>query len=191
MKNVYVTLTGPGEVWWFENVVQDSAVIDSLDEIDIEDQIQLEEDGVLDGDLWELPFVRFCNLKVLLSKGDEPVWDIDSEEAEDITEKIGCKTSFDFFRKDCGLTMPLWCNNVVPECDVAECFRIELQDDEEFDPSKLVVKFLAMNELVDMADNVILNHIFYDGKKIEWEDPQGYRSDNWEPFIEEYWFEDE
>lgn len=188
MKNVYVTLTGEGCVWSFESVVRDPEILDNLDEIDLDKSVEtLEDDGVLNCDLWELPFVSFYGINVLLSKGNEPVWDESDDDAVVITKEVMMEFDDHYLRNECKLTMPLWCNNSLSEGEISECFCIELEDDEEFDPKKLTVVAVNGQELEQLDEYAVTTHIIYDGKKIPWEDPQGYNHDNWEPDIETEW----
>lgn len=188
MKNVYVTLQGTGDVYWMESFVQDSAIIDNIDDYDLDDQIGLEEEGVLDGDLYELPFIN-GDLKVLLSTSSEPVWSEDDENAVDITNECECISRPNYLKEDCGLTVPLWVTITREETEVVETFCIELKDDEEFDPKKLQI-LRSTGEIDGVYNSIIVTDVLYDGNKIHYEDPEGYNNVEWFPTIVEEWLND-
>ena len=172
MKNVYVTLMGDGNVYQFENLTDK----ESYNRVPIDDMglYHLEEDGWLDGNLYEIPVI-LSNLEVILSTGDEPVWSVDDEGSIDITKKKGKYIKSETYFKDMGFESPFYVNDG-GSIRVCEVFKIELEDDEEFDPKKLqLVK--SDYELNFLPYGIIVTYIIYNGKVIPWDDPQGYDYD--------------
>lgn len=188
MKRVFVTLQGKGDVYWMEGFTQTDEVLDDVYDYDLDDQSELEEDGVLDGSLWEIPFI-ISDVKLLLSTKETPVWDIEDEGAVDITKEKGkyVKTS-DYLKTDCELPLPFWCTPTKYNTGIVETFCIELEDDEEFDPKKLqLIKY--ENEVDFIPYAIIVTDIMYNGKKIHLEFSEGYKSTEWRPFIVDEWYE--
>ena len=169
MKNIYVTLLGEGRVYQFENLT-DKDSYNSVP-IDCMGLYELEEEGWLDGNLYELPFIS-TNLRVLLSTGNEVVWDVDDDGTVDITKQKGKYIKSTTYFKELGFESPFYVNDG-GDTEICEVFRIELEDNEEFDPKKLqLVK--SDYELNFLPYGIVVDYIMYDGKKIPWDDPCGY-----------------
>lgn len=173
MKNIYVTVKGRGPMYQLENLTDP----ENYDRIPLEDDIvALEEDGWLDGDLWELPFILEDVQVLVSSTPNRPVWEDDDEGAIDITKQKGkyIKTK-EYFSKELNIHAPFYAS-YMGDVDAVEIFRIELEDDEEFDP-KQVQLLKSDYELSFLPYGIVVNQIYYKGKKIMWEDPEGYNTD--------------
>ena len=181
MKTVFVTVKGQGPVYWMENLnegVDPSEVDTSMSLFDLED------DGVLDGELNEIPFI-LEGVEVLYTENEEPVWESDSDGAVDITKKKGKYLLLnDLFKESYKLVSPFY-GIQINNCDIAECFMIELQDDEEFDPKKLqLVK--SDYEVEFLPFGISAQEIVYDGKVISCYESEGYRDKGyWDGFVYE------
>lgn len=165
MKKVYVTLKTKGDVYWMENLTE---VPTDLDMIDLSMELyELEDEGWLCGDLYEVP-LGLEDVEVYV--GDDP-----NEEGEDITKKKGkyLKTK-EYFSKVLGLKAPFYVRCINIGCEVTGVYEIELQDDEEFDPKKLQL-LKSDYELLFIPYGIIMDYVYYDGKKIVNEVDTEYR----------------
>lgn len=152
MKNIYITISGEGNIYSLENLNDKDNY--NMVPIDIH-YTDLEEDGWLDGDLFECPFI-LTDLKVSLSTDDGEEIDITKQKGKYINNKT--------YFKDLGFEPPFFVISV-EGTELYETYTIELSDDEEFDPMKLqLVK--SDYELDFLPYGIVLGYIMYDGKKI-------------------------
>lgn len=169
MKTVLITVKGRGPVYWMENLNDPDYERIPLDE----DLITLEEDGWLDGGLYELPLILEDVQLLQSSDPTEPVWEIDDEGAIDITKKKGKYILVnDYFSGDCKLKAPFYYSQR-NYCNIYETFCIELQDDEEFDPKKFQL-IKSDYELSFLPYAIITSCAVYDGKLISADTSEGY-----------------
>lgn len=171
MKTVIITVKGKGPLYWMENLNDP----ENYERVPLEDSFwDLEEDGWLDCDLYELPLIQE-EVQVLQSSDPEnPVWDLDDEGAIDITKKKGKYVlTKNYFSGVCGLNAPFYYSER-NYCEIYETFSIELQDDEEFDPKKF--QLIKSDYELDFLPFAILSTMaMYDGKVILADPSDGYR----------------
>ena len=171
MKTVIITVKGMGPLYWMENLYDP----ENYERVPLEDSFwDLEEDGWLDCDLYELPLIQE-EVQVLQSSDPEnPVWDLDDEGAIDITKKKGkYLLTNNYFSGVCGLKAPFYYTQR-NYCEIYETFSIELQDDEEFDPKKF--QLIKSDYELDFLPFAILSTMaMYDGKIIFADPSDGYR----------------
>lgn len=179
MKTVFVTVKGRGPVYWMENL--NEGVKPS--EVDTEKGLfELEEEGVLSCDLNEIPFI-LEDVEVLYTENEEPVWDVDSEGAVDITKKKGKYLLLnDLFKENYELESPFYVRQI-NYCDINECFMIELEDDEEFDSKKLQL-IKSDYEVEFLPFGISGTKVVYDSKVITCYESEGYRDKGyWDGFV--------
>lgn len=180
MKTVFVTVKGQGPVFWIENLnegVEPSEIDTSMSLLDLEDE------GLVDGDLFELPFI-LEDVEVLYTEGAEPVWDIDDEGAVDITKKKGKYLLInDLFSERCKLKSPFYVDQT-NYCNIMESFMIELEDDEEFDPKKLQL-IKSDYEVQFLPFGISVYAVVYDGKLVYVDPSDGYNVKHFEQFVYE------
>lgn len=171
MKTVIITVKGMGPLYWMENLNDP----ENYENVPLDETFwDLEEEGYLDGDLYELPLI-LEDVQVLQSSNPEkPVWDLDDEGAIDITKKKGKYIlTNNYFSGICGLNAPFYYTQR-NYCEIYETFCIELEDDEEFDPKKFqLVK--SDYELDFLPFAIISTMAMYDGKTIFADPSDGYR----------------
>lgn len=154
MKEKYIILKGEGPIYWMENLTDR----ENPDRVPIDDQSfgDLEEDGWLDDDLYEVAVIKEG---VEVSVSDDPYTD----EGIDITKSKGKYVmANNYFSHFIGKTTPFFYMEI-RYCDIEEWFRIELNDDEEFDPKKLQL-IKSDYELSFLPYAIATTHIMYDGK---------------------------
>lgn len=170
MKTVIITVKGTGPIYWMENLTNPA----DYENVPLEETFwDLEDEGWLDGDLYELPLI-LEDVQVLQSSDpDNPVWDADDDGAIDITKKKGkyILTS-NYFSGVNGLKTPFYYSQR-RYCEICEMFTIELQDDEEFDPKKFQL-IKSDYELSFLPYAIIPTMVMYDGKVIFKDDSDGY-----------------
>lgn len=178
MKRIYVEVRGKGPVYWMEGL--NEGVEPSEVDLDM-DQCDLEDEGLLDGDLMEFGLI-LEGVEVGYYEGEfPPVGDLWT----DITKQKGKYVLVnDYFSGFKRMIKPFWVQQV-NECRICELFRIELNDDEEFDPKKLQL-IKSDYELQILPFAIVSDLIMYDGKYISSEPGDGYMIKNWDmPFIYE------
>lgn len=167
MKTVFVTVKGQGPVYWMESL--NEGVEPSEVDLDMS-MSDLEDEGLLDGDLFELPFI-LEDVEVFYTEGSEPVWDI--EDGIDITKTKGKYLLInDLFSERCKLKSPFWVEQT-NYCVINEAFMIELEDDEEFDPKKLQL-IKSDYEVQFLPFGISVYAVVYNGKLIYMEPTDGY-----------------
>jgi hypothetical protein len=151
---IWITLKGKGDVYYTENFAETP---DNWDDIDLEDFWWLENEW-LDGNLYETALIM--ELEGVYVGQDE--W----EEAEDITKKKGKYIKrTDIFKSDQGLTPPFYVRCINGGTDICNSFCIELNDEEEFDPSQLQLE-KSDYELEFLPYGIVSQYIIYKGEKI-------------------------
>lgn len=172
MKQVWITLKGKGDVYYMENFAETP---DNWDDIDLNDFEEL-ENCWLDGNLYENAML--LELEGVYVGQDE--W----EETEDITNKKGKYIKrTDIFKGDQGLIPPFYVRCINGGTDICNSFCIELEDDDEFDPSQLqLVK--SDYEVEFLPYGIVSDCIIYNGEKIYSYNETGYRDKGWnDPFV--------
>lgn len=170
MKTVIITVKGKGPIYWMENLMEP----ENYENVPLDEEFwDLEDEGYLDGDLYELPLI-LEDVQVLQSSNPEkPVWDLDDEGAIDITKKKGKYVlTKNYFSGVCGLNAPFYYTQR-NFCEIYETFSIELQDDEEFDPKKFQL-IKSDYELDFLPYAIISTTAMYDGKVILADPGDGY-----------------
>lgn len=173
MKEVYVTIRGRGDVYWMENF---SDTPDDWDDIDLRDFNSLEDEGWLDGDLYEIAFI--LDLEGVYVGNEEYSEDVD------ITKEKGKYIKrTDILKNDCKLTPPFYVRCINGETEIVNTICIELEDDEEFDPKQLqLVK--SDYEVEFLPYGIVSDCILYKGKKIVVDNESEYRDKGWNrPFV--------
>ena len=160
MKKIIIKLSGNGEVYWMENI--ESEFQNKLNEIDLtSDSSALEDEGILDGDLYDIPFI-LSDLEI--------TWKYEGGEEHSITKKGKYIKSKDYLSSK--FNSPFYVQTIASG-HIEEWFKSEISDDEEFDPKKL--QLVKSDYEVDFLPyGIVVDHIYYDGKKYDWYDPQGY-----------------
>lgn len=178
MKTVFVTVKGKGPVYWMVNLnegVKQSEVDASMSLFDLEDK------GLVDGDLFELPFILEV-VEVFYTEDSEPVWNI--EAGIDITNKNGkCLLINDLLSEGYKLNSPFLVKQT-NYCSIMESFMIELEDDEEFDPKKLQL-IKSDYEVQFLPFGIAVYAVVYDGKMIYMDPSEGYNVDDSKQFVYE------
>ena len=178
MKTVFVTVKGQGPVFWMENLndgVEPSEIDTSMSLFDLEDE------GLVDGDLFELPFI-LEDVEVFYTEGSEPVWNI--EDGIDITKKKGKYLLInDLLSERCKLKSPFYVDQI-NYCVINEAFMIELEDDEEFDPKKLQL-IKSDYEVQFLPFGITTYAVVYNGKIVYCEPNDGYNVKHFEQFVYE------
>lgn len=173
MKSVYIVLKGEGPVFWMENLTDP----ENYERVPIDDQDfnELEEDGWLDGDLYEVAVIKE-GVEVSVTE------DIYTDDGIDITKSKGKYVlAKNYFSHIIGRTTPFYCMNT-NYCQIEEVFKIDLNDDEEFDSKKLQL-IKSDYEVSFLPYAIVSTHIIYDGKMYKAYDPQGYDTRNNEQTI--------
>ena len=163
MKKVIIKVAGEGEVYWMENITPEFQ--NNLEAIDTtSDFYSLEEEGVLDGSLYELPFI-ISDLEI--------TWEDEDGQEYPITKKGKYIKSKEYLSSK--FNTPF----LVQETNgglIEEVYEIEIPDDEEFDPMKL--QLVKSDYEVDFLPyGIVVDHIYYNGERYDWDDPQGYDND--------------
>ena len=180
MKTIFVTLKGKGPVFWMENLNDDVTPYD----VDLSMSLsELEDDGILDGDMYELPFA-LEDIQVLYTEGEVPVSNVDDNGAIDITKEKGKYLLVnDLFSNHYQFNAPFYVEQF-NYCGLQEHFVIELEDDEEFDPKKLQL-IKSDYELEFLPFAISMGVVLYNGKLITAEIGDGYLSKECESFVYE------
>ena len=165
MKKVVLTIAGKGEVYWMENFssnFEENIDIDVNDLDSLEDICFLEDEGILDGDLYELPFI-LSDLEISWSyEGDK--------EKHSINKKGKYIKTKEYLSSIFKSPFLVQCINIGW---LEHTYEIEISDDEEFEPMKLQL-IKSDYEVEFLPYGIIVDHIMYDGKKVEWDDTDGY-----------------
>lgn len=176
MKTVFVTVKGKGPVYWMVNLnegVKQSEVDTSMSLFDLEDK------GLVDGDLFELPFI-LEDVEVFYTEGSEPVWNI--EAGIDITKENGkCLLINDLLSEECKLKSPFWVKQT-NYCSIIESFMIELDDREEFEPKKLQL-IKSDYEVQFLPFGISVYAVVYDGKLVYMDPSEGYNVESYKQFV--------
>jgi hypothetical protein len=176
MKRIYVEVRGKGPVYWMEGL--NEGVEPSEVDLDM-DQCDLEDEGLLDGDLMEFGLI-LEGVEVGYYEGEfPPVGDLWT----DITKQKGKYVLVnDYFSGFKRMIKPFWVQQV-NECRICELFRIELNDDEEFDPKKLQL-IKSDYEVKFLPYGVVSSLIVYDGKCYKSDYGHGHEDKGyWDAFI--------
>lgn len=170
MKTVIITVKGKGPIYWMENLNDP----ENYENVPLDEELRdLEDDGYLDGDLYELPLILEDILVLQSSNPEKPVWDLDDEGAIDITKKKGKYIlTKNYFSGVCELKAPFYYTQR-NFCEIYETFSIELQDDEEFDPKKFQL-IKSDYELDFLPFAIAARMAMYDGKSIFADPSDGY-----------------
>lgn len=170
MKTVIITVKGKGPIYWMENLNDP----ENYENVPLDEELwDLEDDGYLDGDLYELPLILEDILVLQSSNPEKPVWDLDDEGAIDITKKKGeYILTNNYFSGVCELKAPFYYTQR-NFCEIYETFSIELQDDEEFDPKKFQL-IKSDYELDFLPFAIAARMAMYDGKSIFADPSDGY-----------------
>lgn len=171
MKTVIITVKGKGPIYWMENLMDP----ENYENVPLDEEFwYLEEEGYLDGDLYELPLILEDILVLQSSNPEKPVWDLDDEGAIDITKKKGKYIlTNNYFSGVCELKAPFYYTQR-NFCEIYETFSIELQDDEEFDPKKF--QLIKSDYELDFLPFAIASRMaMYDGKSIFADPSDGYK----------------
>lgn len=168
MKKVRIKMSGYGQCWWLENLNEGV----NLEMIECYDSLfNLEEDGFTDGNLYEyFAFLDELNIYIV---------DENEKEIEDITKKKG-----KYFNSKTIYSEPFRPNAiaVLMGNGYNEIYlTIELNDDEEFDSSKLQL-IKSDYEFKFLPYGIVSEYIMYDGKKIKKDDDQSWERLNTECF---------
>lgn len=171
MKTVIITVKGKGPIYWMENLVEP----ENYENVPLNEEFwYLEDEGYLDGDLYELPLILEDILVLQSSNPGKPVWDLDDEGAIDITKKKGKYIlTKNYFSGVCELKAPFYYTQR-NFCEICETFSIELQDDEEFDPKKFQL-IKSDYELDFLPFAIAARMALYDGKSIFADPSDGYK----------------
>lgn len=166
MKTVEIKITGKGKYCMFENFCEDTD-LDWLAQEDIINDYSLhdlEEEDIIDGELFTFPYLTT----------------IDSITADgvDIQDSKGKYIKTKTFFKDNGINVPCYAaSSTYSTFKYEPTYLIELEDDEEFDPSKLqLIKVDYEFEFIPYA--IVISHIVYNGKEI-------YTDDDLERLVDE------
>lgn len=172
MKEIRIRIEGYAQCWWIENINEN---VDTDLVLSYEDIYDLEEDELVDGDLYEYcPFLR-----------DLKVYVIDEENDIEIN-----KTKGKYIKSKDVYSKPFSPNAVAflkGESYYEEYYTILLNDNENFDPKKLqLVK--SDYEFDFLPYGIVSEFIIYDGKKVEREESDGWQKFNSysTPFIIDY-----
>lgn len=162
MKTIVIKVSGEGDVYWMENITPKFK--NNLKSIDVNSHFfTLEEEGVLDENLYEIPFI-LSDLEV--------TWSYEGEDYEHPIIKKGkyIKTK-EYLSSYFKSPFMVQCIN---GGIIEHYYEIELSDKEEFDPMKL--QLVKSDYEVDFIPyGIVVDHIFYDGKKIECMEHDGYK----------------
>ena len=165
MKKVVLTIAGNGKVYWIENFssnFKENIAIDVTDLYSLEDICLLEDEGILDGDLYELPFI-LSDLEISWSyEGDKEEYSINKKGKYIKTKEYLSSMFKSPFLVQC-----------INSGWLEHTYDIEIPDDEEFEPMKLQL-IISDYEVEFLSYGIILDHIMYDGKKVEWDINDGY-----------------
>lgn len=173
MKQVWITLRGRGEVYWMENF---SNTPDDWSDIDLDDFWTLEDEGWLNGDLYEIAFMKEV----------EGVYVGNEEYSEDVDitkEKGKYIKRTDILKKDCKLTPPFYVRCINGDTEIVNTICIELDDDEMFDPKQLqLVK--SDYEVEFIPYGIMTNHVIYKDRTFIDDGSSEYRDKGWyDPFV--------
>lgn len=172
MKQVWITLKGTGEVYWFENFTEEPTDWDMLP---MDDFYEMEDDGWLDGSLNEVAFMLELESVYVGNEG--------FEEGEDITKKKGKYIKRDdVLKKDYKLSAPFYVMPYNMRAYIENTFCIELEDGEEFDPKKLQL-IKSDYEVEFLPYGIVSDTIVYDGKEILLDNECEYRDKRDDAFI--------
>ena len=173
MKQVWITLRGRGDVYWMENFTDTP---DNWEDIDLRDFHSLEDEGWLDGDLNEIGFM--LDLEGVYVGNDE--W----SEDEDITKLKGKYIKrTDVLKKDYKLNPPFYVHCVNGNTEIVNTFCIELEDNEEFDPTQLQL-IKSDYEVEFLPYGIVSDTIIYKDKEIFLNNYPEYRYKGWnDPFV--------
>lgn len=173
MKQVWITLRGRGDVYWFENFTEEPTDWDMLP---MDDFYEMEDDGWLDGSLNEIGFMLDLEGVYVGNEG--------FEESEDITKKKGKYIKRDdVLKKDYKLNPPFYVRCINSGTEIVNTFCVELEDDEEFDPKKLQL-IKSDYEVEFLPYGIVTDTIVYDGKEIIMDNETEYRDKGWNrPFV--------
>lgn len=171
MKTVIITVKGKGPLYWMENLMEP----ENYENVPLDETFwDLESDGWLDCDLYELPLILEDIQVLQSSNAGQPVWDLDDEGAIDITKKKGKYVlTKNYFSGVCGLNAPFYYTQR-NYCEIYKTFSIALQDDEEFDPKKFQL-IKSDYELDFLPFAIVSTMAMYDGKSIFADPSDGYR----------------
>lgn len=164
MKEVYVTIHGKGTVYWLENF---NKIPENWNDIDLNDYSQLEEDGWLDGFLNERAFI----LEMVGLYAGPTEW---SKDVDILFKKGKMIMKNDIFKNECGLKTPFYALPYSCGVTIKNTYRIELEDDEEFDSRQLqLVK--TDNEVEFVSKAIMGDYIVYKGVEIAPINEPGYK----------------
>lgn len=172
MKQVWITLKGTGQVYWFENFTEEPTDWDMLP---MDDFYQMEDDGWLDGSLNECAFM--LELESVCVSNDP------FEEGEDITKKKGKYIKRDdVFKNDYKLRAPFYVMPYNMGAYIENTFCIELEDDEEFDPKQLQL-IKSDYEVEFLPYGIVTDEVLYKGNRIVTDDCPEYKDKRDDAFI--------
>lgn len=161
MKTVFVQLEGIGPVYWFDHLTDP----ENCDMVPVDDcdYRTLAKDGWVRGIPTGIALI-LRGIKVwvyqIIDKGNGHV---ESKANKDITRMKGkYALANNYFSDILGFKTPFYFHRS-NTCEIIECYRIHLKDDEEFDPKKLQL-IKTDRELSYIPSGIITSHIMYDGK---------------------------
>lgn len=154
MKTVNLKVKGQGVVLQFSYLTEDTEpeMIECYDSWNA-----LQEDGFIDEDWIELPFIH---------KLESITYEVDGKEKE-ITKKGKYINSKNYINRIVGVPHVVHLAHMVTgQCYYEFDYEIELEDDEEFDPMKLQL-IKSDYEVNYMPYGIVVTEIMYDGKEVD------------------------
>ena len=154
MKTVNLKIKGQGIVLQFSHLTEDTnpEIIEDYDSWEA-----LQEDGFIEEDWVELPFIQ---------KLDSITYEVDGEEVE-VTKKGKYIKTDNYINRIVGVPHVIHLAHMATGLGSYEFnYEIELEDDEEFDPMKLQL-IKSDYEVNYLPYGIVVTEVMYDGKEID------------------------